>query len=133
VVTSACASEPQRTQRSQKELFVLYVLLTSNFVQFREEIQNGPSESVQYELVARRYADTPIRRYIALLWLRLCRAVIFVASYLRLVRQFGETRYPGFCAQSLLAIHHSRGKIPSPLYEFSSRCAAWPLFIGSGN
>jgi hypothetical protein len=62
VVTSACASEPQRTQRSQKELFVLYVLLTSNFVQFREEIQNGPSESVQYELVARRYADTPIHR-----------------------------------------------------------------------
>jgi hypothetical protein len=48
-------------------------------VQFREEIQNGPSESVQYELVARRYADTPIRRYIALLWLRLRRAVIFAA------------------------------------------------------
>ena len=24
---------------------------------------NGPSESVQYDLVARRYADTPSRRY----------------------------------------------------------------------
>jgi hypothetical protein len=42
---------------------VTFALLTSNFAQFREEVQNGPPESVQYELVARRYADTPIRRY----------------------------------------------------------------------
>jgi hypothetical protein len=57
----------------------VFVLLTCNFAQFREEVQNGPSESVQYELVARRYADTPIRRYNALLRLRLRRAVIFAA------------------------------------------------------
>jgi hypothetical protein len=31
-----------------------FALLTSNVAQFREEVQNGPSESVQYELVARR-------------------------------------------------------------------------------
>jgi hypothetical protein len=50
----------------------VFVLLTCNFAQFREEVQNGPSESVQYELVARRYN--------ALLRLRLRRAVIFAAS-----------------------------------------------------
>ena len=44
-------------------LFEIFALLTSNFAQFGEEVQNGPSESAQYELVARRYADTPLRRY----------------------------------------------------------------------
>jgi hypothetical protein len=50
-------------QKNGCQTFAIFALLTCNFAQFGEEVQNGPSESVQYELVARRYADTPLRRH----------------------------------------------------------------------